>query len=273
MVAVALLDTATVLTVNVAVVAPAATVTEAGTVALALLLLKVTTRPPVGAALLTVTVPVEGFPPTTEVGLRTSDEAVGAVIVRFAVADWPFAEAVIVAVALAATGVVETVNVALVPPEATVTEAGTVAETLLLERLTTNPPAAAGLDRVTVPVLEEPPTTEVGLRTSVEIAGAVMVRVAVLATELQVAVIVELVVEATAVVVIVKVAVVAPATTVTDAGRVADDELLLRVTVRPPVGAALLMVTVPVDEFPPTTEVGLKTSEEAVGAVIVSVAV
>jgi len=195
------------------------------------------------------------------------------VIVRFAVADWPLAEAVIVAVVLEATGVVEIVKVAVVAPEATVTEAGTVAEALLLERLATKPPEGAGLDSVTVPVLEEPPTTELGLRTSDEMVGAVMVRVAVLATELQVAVIVALVVEATAVVVIVKVAVVAPAATVTEAGTVAEPELLVRATVRPPVGAALVMVTVPVEEFPPTTEVGLTLSADEVGAVMVRLAV
>ena len=53
---------ANVLTVNVAVVDPAGTVTVAGTVALVLLEPSVTTVPPVGAALEIVTVAVEGFP-------------------------------------------------------------------------------------------------------------------------------------------------------------------------------------------------------------------
>ena len=45
-------------TVNVAVVAPAATVTEVCTVAAGLLLASITTAPPAGAAALSVTVPV-----------------------------------------------------------------------------------------------------------------------------------------------------------------------------------------------------------------------
>src|SRR5260221_12759511 len=67
--------TALVLTVNVAVVAPAATVTLGGTVAAAVLLLEsATVAPPAGAARLSVTVPVEEFPPVTLVGFSESDE-------------------------------------------------------------------------------------------------------------------------------------------------------------------------------------------------------
>ena len=59
---------------NVALVAPAATVTLAGTVATAVLLLpSVTTAPPAGAALLNVTVPVEEAPPVTLVGFRLTE--------------------------------------------------------------------------------------------------------------------------------------------------------------------------------------------------------
>ncbi len=68
--------TTLVLTVNVALLAPAATVTLAGTVATAVLLLEsVTTAPPEGAAALKLTVPVEEFPPTTEVGFRVTEES------------------------------------------------------------------------------------------------------------------------------------------------------------------------------------------------------
>ncbi len=77
--------TAVVVTVNVAVVDPAATATLAGTVAApVLLLVSVTTAPPVGAALLKVTVPVEEVPPVTADGLKLRDDKVGGVMVRLA---------------------------------------------------------------------------------------------------------------------------------------------------------------------------------------------
>ena len=69
--------TALVVTVKLALVAPAATVTLAGTVAAVELLESVTTAPPLGAAALKVTVPVEEAPPTTLVGFRLTAESVG----------------------------------------------------------------------------------------------------------------------------------------------------------------------------------------------------
>ncbi|SRR5712664_154542 len=73
-------STALVLTVNVALVAPAATVTLDGTLAAAVLLLdSATAAPPDGAAPLSVTVPVEDcVPPTTLVGFTVNEESVGA---------------------------------------------------------------------------------------------------------------------------------------------------------------------------------------------------
>ena len=68
--------TAVVVTVNVAVVAPAVTVTEAGTVAEALSEARFTTVPPAGAAELIVTVPVEDVPPITDVGLTETPATV-----------------------------------------------------------------------------------------------------------------------------------------------------------------------------------------------------
>jgi hypothetical protein len=69
--------TAVVFTVNVALLAPAATVTLAGTVAAAVLsLIRETAAPPVGAGPLRVTVPLEGEPPVTLIGLSASEESV-----------------------------------------------------------------------------------------------------------------------------------------------------------------------------------------------------
>jgi hypothetical protein len=74
-----------VVTVKVAVTLPAATVTEAGTTAAALLLDKATEMPPVGAAALSVIVPVEEVPRATLVGFReTLASAAEAVMVRVA---------------------------------------------------------------------------------------------------------------------------------------------------------------------------------------------
>jgi len=67
--------TALVLTVNDALVAPAATVTLEGTLATVVLLLeRATCVPPAGAGPLNVTVPVEEFPPVTLVGFSESEE-------------------------------------------------------------------------------------------------------------------------------------------------------------------------------------------------------
>ena len=79
MVTVAELPTTFVVTVNVALVAPAATVTLAGTVATpVLLLVSATATPPAGAGPFNVTVPVDGLPPTTVVGFKPSDDTASA---------------------------------------------------------------------------------------------------------------------------------------------------------------------------------------------------
>jgi hypothetical protein len=70
--------TALVLTVNVALVLPAATVTLAGTVATAVLLLaSVTSAPPLGAARFSFIVPWAELPPVTVAGFRVKDESFG----------------------------------------------------------------------------------------------------------------------------------------------------------------------------------------------------
>jgi len=261
-----LLATGVVVMVNVAVVAPATTVTLAGRfVAVVLLLDRVTTAPPDGATPVNVTVPVDEDPPITEVGLKLKPLRVGAVTVRLAVLVTPKI-AVMVAEVLLATGVVVMVNVAEVAPAATVTLAGRcVAVVLLLDRVTTAPPAGAGPVNLTVPVDEIPPTTEVGLTLRplpvTPSVGAVTVKLDVLVAP-YVPVIVAEALLTTGLVGMVKLAVVAPAATVTLAGTCATVALLLdRVTTAPPAGAAAANVTVPVDEVPPTTEVGFTVTE------------
>ena len=72
-------------TVNVAVMAPAATVTLAGTLAALLSLANVITAPPVGAGLSSITVPLELLPPTTLVGFTlTEDKCATGVMVKVA---------------------------------------------------------------------------------------------------------------------------------------------------------------------------------------------
>ena len=88
-----------VVALKVAVVAAAATVTEAGTVSVVLVLVSVTDAPPAGAALLSVTVQVlEAFWPRL-VGLHESnDTPTGATRLMAAFAEVPLYVAVTVAV-------------------------------------------------------------------------------------------------------------------------------------------------------------------------------
>ena len=77
-----------VVTVNVPVVAPAATVAVAGTVAAALLLDNVTVAA-AAAAPLSVTVPVDEVPPVTVAGFKATEARAGLIIMlRVAVAVW-----------------------------------------------------------------------------------------------------------------------------------------------------------------------------------------
>jgi len=169
----------------------------------------------------------------------------------------PLSEAVIVMFVVEVTVKVVTVKVFEVVPEVTVTLAGTVATAVFeLVRVTTSPAAGAFPSKVTVPVEDVPPKTLVLLRVTDKRLVGVTVSVAVCVPP-YVPLIVTGVEDETTKVVTVKVFVVVPAATVTLAGTVATAVLELeRVTTAPPVGAAPLRVTVPVDELPPTTVVG-----------------
>lgn len=98
-------------------------------------------------------------------------------------------------------------------------------------------------------------------------------RVAVFVTPLNDAETVTTVDVDTAVVVIVNRALVEPAATVTLVGVCATALLSETVTTAPPAGAGPLKVTVPVEDLPPTTAVGLKVKELSTGGFTVSVAV
>jgi hypothetical protein len=117
-----------------------------------MLLLSDTEIPPLGAAPVNFTVPVEPAPPTTVLGDSDSELNTGAVTVSVADLIDPPLLAVIVPGVADATGIVETLNVAFVAPAGTVTFEGTAAaEELLEERDTETPPAYAGPVSVTVP--------------------------------------------------------------------------------------------------------------------------
>lgn len=154
--------------------------------------------------------------------------------------------------------VVVTVKLAVVWPAGMDTVPGTVAFALVEAKAIVRPLAGAGLLMDTVPVEEAGPTTVLGLSARVVRVGAVTVRVAVgvcpnLLPDMVTCVFVE-----TPTVVMVKVPLVLPAGTVTVAGTVATAVLLeAMLTVKPPVGAGLSMVRVPVEITPPSTEVGL----------------
>jgi len=159
-----------VFTVKVALVAPAGMNTLDGTLAVPLLLERMTVTPPAGAGALSVTLPVEDCtPPMTVLGFKVSEDSVGGgggggFTVSEAVLVTPAKVAEIVTVVDALTALVLTVNVALVAPSATVTLEGTVAtDVSLLESATCAPPDGAGPLSVTVPVEEFPPVTLVGL--------------------------------------------------------------------------------------------------------------
>jgi len=184
MVTVRLKETVLVVTVKLAVVPPAGTTTEAGTVAtLVLLLDNETVAPPLGAGPESVTVAVDGLPPRTDVGLSETADGVGREMVKVPVFVAPPRVAVTVTVVFEETGLVVTVKVADVAFAATVTLAGVPAAALLAESPTMTPSAGAGALRVTVPVVEVPPITLLGLKVTDASIG-LMVRAAVLVVPL-----------------------------------------------------------------------------------------
>src|SRR3954451_10715912 len=161
--------TGDVVTVKLAWLCPAGTVTMGGTWATdELPVASVTDIPPLGAAELSATVPVALLPPATLAGAIANDSSEGAVgpAARLMNAD------LVTPPALASTSTVVKTLVALVVigklvellPAGTVTVGGTwrTAELLLLN-VTTPPPAGADVTSWTVPWVEVPLTMSVGL--------------------------------------------------------------------------------------------------------------
>jgi hypothetical protein len=141
----------------------AGTVTLAGTVAAAGIVLDRFTVKPL-ATPLNVTVTVElAEPPVTVLGFRETDVITGGVTVSDAETVTPAKEADIETGVAAATGLVLMVKLALVVPCATNTRAGAVPiATLPVDSATHTPPLGAGMFNVTVPVTADPPRTLFG---------------------------------------------------------------------------------------------------------------
>jgi hypothetical protein len=258
MIAEALLVTLPVDAVKVAVVELAGTVTDVDTVRVALLDDKATATPPVGAALVRVTVQVVfALEPRLE-AVHCRDDRLTAAAWRLilAVAVALFSVAVMLADALLVTLPVDAVKVALVELAGTVTEVGTVRAALLDDKGTVTPPTGAALVRVTVQVVFalEPRLEAVHCRDET-LTGAwrlmlvVAVAVALLGVAAPVAPFRLAVMVAEALLVTlpadaVKVAVVELWRTFTEMGTVKLALLDDRATVVPPLGAALDRVTV-----------------------------
>jgi hypothetical protein len=256
--------TAPVEMVNAAVVAPAATVTEAGALKTAdALLVRVTTAPPGSAAFDSVTVHVRLPFEESVVNVHASPLTVGGVSSdMFSLAVDPLRVAVRVAVWFAATAPVEILNVSDTVPAATVTDAGTAntADAVFVS-VTTAPPGDAALDSVTVHAVPPFEDRAVSVHARPRIVGSgcsEMVAVAVVPFKAAVSVAVEYAVSMP--VETLNVPVVAPADTVTEVGAVnTADALLVKVTTAPPGSAAFDSVTVHV--VPPFDDNAVKVHE------------
>jgi len=154
------LCTVVVVIAKVALAAPPAMVTVAGTLAALPLLDSAMTAPPDGAGPLSAAVPCDAAPPATLEGLTVSDASVATPggpgapgsTQRIGWSPFPSLHTVIITGVDTATLLVLTVKVALLAPAGTVTLAGTDAtEGLLLVSVYTCPPAGATFMMCTFP--------------------------------------------------------------------------------------------------------------------------
>ncbi len=160
--------------------APAGTNTELATVAAGLFEARAIDKPPTGAGLVRTNVSVTTVVelPLTVVGESVIVEMAGALTVSALDFVTLLRVAEMTAEAFDVTATVVVVNEADFEPWLTVTDAGTVAAELLLERFTTTPPAGALPVSVIVPTELIPPATLVGLNTRLAGVGAATIRLA-----------------------------------------------------------------------------------------------
>jgi hypothetical protein len=170
-VAVRLLFSVAVVALKLPVAAPAATVTEVGTVSAAWLLLKDTAAPPVGAGLESVTVQeLDAFDPRL-VGLHTTEETVAGVRrLIVALCEVPFRLAVTVAVPLMLMIPAVAMKVPVADPAVIRLADGMVRIGLLLASVITLQPEGTGLSKVMVHVLTRLEVKLVGLQVTDETA-------------------------------------------------------------------------------------------------------
>lgn len=176
---VAEVDAATglVLTVKLALVAPAGTLITAGRLIAFELLASETAAPPLGAAALSVTVPVAALPPIRLAGLSDNADnnaapAAEGVTVNSACRPVPARSEKMLTEKVSATVAVEIGKLAPVAPAGTVTLAGSTATPGNgVDSATTAPPLGAARLSVTVPVAEPPPLTLLGLTDTPESNG------------------------------------------------------------------------------------------------------
>lgn len=193
-----LVATVPAVTVNIADVCPAATVTATGTVATFVLLDdNETTFPPVGAATLSVTVPVTCPPETIEAGESDRLCTLGPRMASVALALIPFAVALRIAVESTETTLVWMLMEADICPAGIVTVVGTDIARLELAIRTAKPPPGAIPEIRMVAFVDPPPVTEAGDNVIECGVGASMVMMADCSVPKQLAVMMTLVAIAT----------------------------------------------------------------------------
>jgi hypothetical protein len=209
--------TAVVVPVKTTEVAPAGTVTVAGTVTALFALVNITTVPDGPAADPRVTLNVMLFPPLREAGAAVNTVTTAAFTVTLSDLVTVPCVATTAPVVSLSTATDVAVKLAVSAPSGTVTVAGTDKAALLLTSETVTPPAGAIPVNVTLPTFDAPPVNIVDIE-RVESTGAAIVTVFVMVVPFAVAVVVTTVSVSTTSAETGNVTELAPSATVTDAG-------------------------------------------------------